>query len=100
MAGESDTIAAKDVWKSYGHVHALRGASISIRRGEVVALVGDNGAGKSTLMKVMCGALRPDSGSIAVLGDEREFLTVREAQDLGVQVVYQDLAGVSPLSDW
>jgi len=60
-------IVARGIRKHYGHVEALRGASLSVGSGEIVALVGDNGAGKSTLMKVMCGAVVPDAGEV-VLG--------------------------------
>jgi simple sugar transport system ATP-binding protein len=85
-------IAATGIYKNYGHVEALRGASLSVAPGEIVALVGDNGAGKSTLMKVMCGAVTPDAGEVW-LGDEvrvRAGRFDRVQQEIGV--VYQDLA--------
>jgi simple sugar transport system ATP-binding protein len=85
-------IEAVDVWKEYGHVQALRGASIRVHRGEVVALVGDNGAGKSTLMKIMCGALEPTSGHLSVLEEPVTLNSTRDAHDLGIEAVYQDLA--------
>jgi simple sugar transport system ATP-binding protein len=85
-------ISAHDVFKDYGHVRALRGASVDVRRGEIVALVGDNGAGKSTLMKVMCGVVRPDQGEIRILGKPVELVSVKVAHELGIQSVYQDLA--------
>jgi ABC-type sugar transport system ATPase subunit len=85
-------ISAHDVYKDYGHVKALRGASLDVHRGEIVALVGDNGAGKSTLLKTMCGAIQPDAGEIRILGRPVELVHVRTAHELGVQTVYQDLA--------
>jgi ABC-type sugar transport system ATPase subunit len=91
-------IEAVDVHKEFGHVHALRGASIAVRRGEIVALVGDNGAGKSTLLKVMCGALAPDAGHVELFGEPIELTSVRDAHERGVQVVYQDLALAPHLS--
>src|SRR5580692_1652536 len=57
-------ITALGVRKHYGHVEALRGASLTVGVGEIVALVGDNGAGKSTLMKVICGAVAADAGEV------------------------------------
>jgi ABC-type sugar transport system ATPase subunit len=89
---DGPVIEAIDVRKDYGHVSALRGASIAVHRGEIVALVGDNGAGKSTLMKSMCGAVTPDSGEIRILGEHVVFASMRTAHALGVQTVYQDLA--------
>jgi simple sugar transport system ATP-binding protein len=85
-------IEAVDVFKDFGHVRALQGASVSVHRGEIVALVGDNGAGKSTLMKVMSGALVADAGELHVLGQRAEVISVRDAHALGIQTVYQDLA--------
>jgi simple sugar transport system ATP-binding protein len=91
-------ISAHDVRKDFGHVQALRGASLEVRRGEIVGLVGDNGAGKSTLLKTMCGALQPDDGEIRILGHRVELASVRVAHEFGVQTVYQDLALAPDLS--
>jgi simple sugar transport system ATP-binding protein len=85
-------IEACDVEKSFGHVDVLRGTSIRVRRGEVLALVGDNAAGKSTLMKTLAGVHKPDSGQVKILNKPVTLNSVRDSQDLGVQVVYQDLA--------
>ena len=64
-------LEATDISKTYGAVVALRSASLRVRPGEVHALMGANGAGKSTLVKILTGAVRPDSGTIAVRGRER-----------------------------
>ncbi|WP_307269537.1 ATP-binding cassette domain-containing protein [Labrys wisconsinensis] len=91
-------IEAVDITKRYGHVQALAGASLQVRPGEVLALVGDNGAGKSTLTKVICGALAPDGGTLSFWGEATRVTSTRHAQDLGVETVYQDLALAPDLS--
>jgi len=78
--------------KSYGGVQALRDASISVRAGEVVGLVGDNGAGKSTLIKILSGTVVPDGGTIKFRGQEVVIHRPGDAAALGIQTVYQDLA--------
>ncbi|MDX6234326.1 MAG: simple sugar transport system ATP-binding protein [Nocardioidaceae bacterium] len=91
-------IAAQHVRKRFGHVEALRDASVAVRRGEVVALFGDNGAGKSTLLRTLQGVHQPDEGQI-VIGDRPVVLgSVRDAQRRGVDTVYQDLALAPDLS--
>ena len=64
-------LEATGVSKTYGAVVALKSASLAVRPGEVHALMGANGAGKSTLVKILTGAIHPDSGTIAVRGRER-----------------------------
>src|ERR1700683_1554348 len=85
-------IQAVDVSKDFGHIRALQSASITVHKGEIVALVGDNGAGKSTLMKILSGAELPDRGEIGVHGQPTRLLSVRDAHALGIETVYQDLA--------
>lgn len=91
-------IGVTNVRKSYGHVEALRGASLSVHAGEIVALFGDNGAGKSTLMKVLLGVTAPDSGYVSIRGRQVELESIRQAQALGVEGVHQDLALAPALS--
>jgi simple sugar transport system ATP-binding protein len=81
-----------DIRKSFGAIEALRGVSLSIAPGEIVGLVGDNGAGKSTLMKMLAGAEIPDSGTMTVDGTPITKQGPREARELGIEMVYQDLA--------
>src|SRR6201990_206940 len=82
----------KEVSKSFGSVHALRGVNFEVRAGEVMALVGDNGAGKSTLVKCVAGIYSIDSGTVAFEGNQVAIHSPRDASALGIEVVYQDLA--------
>ena len=81
----------KGIDKSFPGVHALDHVDLEIRKGEVLALMGENGAGKSTLMKVLTGIYTKDSGTITYEGKEVEFHSAREAQDNGVIIVHQEL---------
>jgi ABC-type sugar transport system ATPase subunit len=86
------------VAKRFGHVQALRDASVTVPAGKVVALVGDNGAGKSTLIKTLLGINRPDSGEIIIGGELVQLTGVRDAQARGVDAVHQELALAPDLS--
>lgn len=81
-----------DIHKRFGAVNVLNGVDLQIAPGEVVGLVGDNGAGKSTLMKMLAGAVTPDSGSILIDGREMSGTGPRVARAHGIEMVYQDLA--------
>lgn len=86
----------RDIRKSFGNVHALRGVDFSLDRGEITALLGDNGAGKSTLIKIISGLYAPTSGSVEINGERVKRFSVAHARSLGVEAVYQDRAlGVS-----
>lgn len=91
-------IEVRNIKKSFGHVQALRGATLDIRAGEILALVGDNGAGKSTLTKVICGALQPDAGELMFMGQPTAVQSIPHAHELGVETVYQDLAQAPDLT--
>ncbi|RZT66465.1 monosaccharide ABC transporter ATP-binding protein (CUT2 family) [Microcella alkaliphila] len=91
-------IAGRHLAKRFGHVQALSDASITVPSGKVVALFGDNGAGKSTFLKLLLGIYQKDAGEL-IIGDEQvELHSVRDAQQLGVDCVYQDLALAPDLS--
>jgi ABC-type sugar transport system ATPase subunit len=85
-------VACVDVAKSFGHVHALRGATLSVPKAAVTVLFGDNGAGISTLMRVLCGIPAPDRGQVLVDGEPVRFASIRDAHDRGIDVIHQDLA--------
>jgi ABC-type sugar transport system ATPase subunit len=80
------------VTKAYAGVQALADASLELRAGEVHALVGENGAGKSTLIKILTGAVQPDSGEIVLNGKTLGTLTPRIAKTLGIAAIYQQPA--------
>ena len=90
--GTRDRVEMKGIHKRFGAVSVLKGVDLRIAPGEVVGLVGDNGAGKSTLMKMLAGAVTPDSGSILIDGEEMSGTGPRVARAHGVEMVYQDLA--------
>ncbi len=85
-------LQATGISKSFGGVHALRGASFDLRAGEVHALIGENGAGKSTLIKIMTGAIAPDSGTLQVAGQTVEHNSPRRSRQLGIAPIYQQPA--------
>ena len=80
---------AESLAKSFAGVHALRSASLDLRRGEVHALVGENGAGKSTLIKIIAGAIQPDAGTLMIDGHAVTRYSPSHARALGVAVIYQ-----------
>ena len=93
-----EVLRVENVAKHFGPVTALRDVTLSLRKGEVLGLLGDNGAGKSTLIKIMCGFHKPDEGRILVDGEHVELHSVDHARSLGIDTVYQDLALVDELS--
>jgi fructose transport system ATP-binding protein len=96
--GTPPLLEARDVSKYFGPVVALEGVSLSVRAGEVNCLLGDNGAGKSTLIKVLSGAVQPDSGEVRLDGEPVHFRSPLDARRAGIETVYQDLA-VAPSLD-
>src|SRR3954471_21323952 len=85
-------IEVRDVGKYFGSIVALKDISMTVDAGEVMCLLGDNGAGKSTLIKILSGVHRPDEGRYLFDGTEVHFSSPRDALDLGIATVYQDLA--------
>ena len=85
-------VEMRNIYVSFGGVHAVENATITLNPGEVVGLVGGNGAGKSTLMKVLSGAYHADSGEIYVNGKLAVINNPRDAKALGIETIYQNLA--------
>ena len=91
-------IEMRDIEKHFGSVIALAGVSISVSAGEVHCLLGDNGAGKSTFIKTMAGVHKPSHGEMFVDGQQVAFDSPRDAMNLGIATVYQDLAMIPLMS--
>lgn len=86
------------ITKEFPGVKALDDVSIDVRRGEILALVGENGAGKSTLMNILSGAYAPSSGKLVYEGQELTALTPDRAQKLGIAMIHQELSLSNALS--
>ena len=97
-SSQTPILSAKGIHKRYGQVTAIDGADFELYPGEILAVIGDNGAGKSSLIKVLSGAVIPDSGTVSLDGEEVHFKSPLEARKAGIETVYQDLA-VAPALD-
>ncbi|WP_017933630.1 ATP-binding cassette domain-containing protein [Nocardioides sp. Iso805N] len=85
-------LSLRGIQKSFGAVHVLRGVDLDVRPGRVTALVGDNGAGKSTLIKGIAGIHPFDEGDYLIDGAPVKVHGPKDANNLGIEIVYQDLA--------
>ena len=96
----ADILEMRGITKRFGPVAALRDVNLTVRAGEIHALVGENGAGKSTLMKVLSGVYPAGSyeGSITYDGEERHFRGINDTEALGVVIIHQELALIPLLS--
>jgi ABC-type sugar transport system ATPase subunit len=93
-----DVLRVENLTKSFGVTNALRDVSMTVRRGEIRAVVGPNGAGKSTLMKLLRGVYSPSSGRILLDGKEIRPTRPADADRLGIAMVYQELSVLSDLT--
>jgi len=96
----SNLLEVRNVSKFFGNVIALKDVSMSVGAGEVTCVLGDNGAGKSSFIKILSGVHPHDEGELLVEGEERHFKSPREARELGIATVFQDLATVPLMSVW
>jgi D-xylose transport system ATP-binding protein len=92
MTDTPPLLRLENITRNFGAIEALRGISFEVKRGEVVALLGDNGAGKSTLVKIIAGGLKATSGRMMFEGKQRVFGSPAEAKAEGIETVYQDLS--------
>lgn len=91
-------LTATGLVKRYGRVTALDHCDFELRRGEILAVIGDNGAGKSTLIKALSGAVVPDEGEVRLDGAPVRFANPLAAREAGIETVYQTLAMSPALS--
>jgi ribose transport system ATP-binding protein len=95
--GGAPLLEMRDIRKSFGATRAVQGVSFECCAGEVHALVGENGAGKSTLLKILAGVYRADGGEIFMDGKSVQIHSPRQAQALGIAVMYQEFNLIPPL---
>ena len=90
--GPAPFLTARKVSKQFGALTALADVDLEIRRGEVLALLGDNGAGKSTFVKILAGAHAPSGGEIRIEDRAVAFASPQDAADCGIATIFQELA--------
>lgn len=95
---EESLVKVRNLKKRFGTVEALSGVNLDLKKNEVLGLVGDNGAGKSTFVKTLMGLHQPSEGEIHYWGEEMTIGSPKEAREVGIATVYQDLALVDELS--
>ena len=89
---ETPLLEMRGITKRFGAITALDQVDLRLYRGEVLGVVGDNGAGKSTLMKILSGLHTSSEGELIFDGDVVQLNSPKDAQDIGIEMVYQDLA--------
>lgn len=97
---QTPLVELKQIRKQFGPVKANDGVDLTVRAGEIHAILGENGSGKSTLMNILSGLYAPDSGEIRIEGRSVQIRSPREAMDLGVGMVHQHFRLVEALTAW
>jgi ABC-type sugar transport system ATPase subunit len=98
MSTETPLLQMRGITKYFGGLRALDQVDFDVNAGEVVAIIGENGAGKSTLIKIVTGIYTADRGSIHYKGEPVEIKNRRDSQQLGIEVLYQDLSLVGVMN--
>src|SRR5277367_864214 len=96
--GARSVVGIRHLSKNFGALAALKDVSLDIGPGEILGICGENGAGKSTLVKILTGVYRPDKGTVLVCGKTVTVATPRQAQELGIAIVSQELSLCPDLS--
>lgn len=95
---DNEPVRMEHINKFFGQVQALNDVTFTVRKNEIVGLLGDNGAGKSTLIKILSGALTATSGDIYLHGKRVNMRNTTDAISHGIETIYQDSALVTQLS--
>jgi phospholipid/cholesterol/gamma-HCH transport system ATP-binding protein len=83
---DEPVITIRDLYKSFGDLHILRGVNLDLYRGENLVVLGRSGTGKSVLIKIIAGLLQSDAGSVEVLGTRLENISVKDLQELRLKI--------------
>ena len=98
MDKEQTLLEMKGITKVFPGVKALDNVDLEVKKGEVLALLGENGAGKSTLLKILSGAYQKDEGEIYIEGRKCTIDNPSDAYNLGIRIIYQELNYIPDLS--
>lgn len=90
LVDSAPVLTLDSITKTFPGVKALDGVSLDLYPGQVTALVGENGAGKSTIVKTLTGIYQPDTGTIRVAGEEKQFATAQDASAAGITAIHQE----------
>ena len=96
--GENYALELRDISKSFGSVKANDQVNLTLRKSEILAILGENGAGKSTMMNVLCGLYKPTSGQIFINEKEVHFNSPKDAIEMGIGMVHQHFMLIQPFT--